>query len=183
MYLEQLKEALPVSAKDIRLNISTVLTEEGAPDLSAAQRYGIALSCAYATKDKTLISSMLEEARPHLSESEIEAAKSAAMIMAMNNVYYRFVHLVSDKSYATMPAGLRMTVLSNPGIPKLDFELSCLAVSAFNGCGMCMDAHMHVLSKAGISKQAIQSSVRIAAVIDAVAVGLACTGEELVSSR
>lgn len=175
MNLEQLKEALPASAKDIRLNVSTVLTEEGAPDLSAAQRYGIALSCAYATKNNTLIPAMLEEAKQYLAENEIEAAKSAATIMAMNNIYYRFIHLVSDKSYASMPASLRMTVISNPGIPKLDFELSCLAVSALNGCGMCIDAHTHILVKEGMSKQAIQSSVRIAAVMHAVAVGLACT--------
>lgn len=172
MHLEQLKEALPTSAKDIRLNLSMVLTEEGAPDLNAIQRYGIALACAYATKNKICMLAVLGDATHYLSEEEIEAAKSAATIMAMNNIYYRFVHLVGDKSYGSMPAGLRMTVISNPGIPKLDFELNCLAVSALNGCGMCIEAHTHALVKGGISKQAIQSAIRIAAVINAVATGV-----------
>ena len=46
----------------------------------------------------------------------------------MNNIYYRFVHLSNDKSFSTMPAKLRMNVIGNPGIDKVDFELSCLAV-------------------------------------------------------
>ena len=91
------------------------------------------------------------------------------IIMAMNNIYYRFIHLASDKSYTSMPAKLRMNVIANPGIDKSNFELNCLAVSAINGCGMCMDAHAHELNKAGISKLAIQSTVRIAAVVNAVA--------------
>jgi alkyl hydroperoxide reductase subunit D len=92
--------------------------------------------------------------------------------MAMNNIYYRFAHLVSDKSYAGMPAKLRMNVIANSGIDKSDFELCCLAVSALNGCGMCMEAHTHELVKAGFSKQAIQSCVRIAAVMNAAAMGV-----------
>ena len=61
--------------------------------------------------------------------------------MAMNNVYYRFVHLASNPEYGTMPAKLRMNVIGTPGIDKDDFELFSLAVSAMNGCGMCIDSH------------------------------------------
>ncbi|MBV9576880.1 MAG: carboxymuconolactone decarboxylase family protein [Gammaproteobacteria bacterium] len=64
---------------------------------------------------------------------------------------------------------LRMNVIANPSIDKVDFELSCLAVSAINGCGMCMDAHTHELSKVAISQVAIQSAIRIASVVNAVA--------------
>jgi alkyl hydroperoxide reductase subunit D len=170
MNIQTLKEQLPQSAKDIKLNLSTVLSEEGSPELNLNQIYSIALACAYAVKSKNLIEALLEEAR--LPDACIEAAKSAASIMAMNNIYYRFVHLVSDKSYASMPAKLRMNVIGNPGIDKIDFELSCLAVSAINGCGMCMDAHAKTLEQAGLSKIAIQSAVRVAAVIHAVSVSL-----------
>ena len=90
----------------------------------------------------------------------------------MNNVYYRFLHLVSEKEYQTMPAGLRMSVIGNPGIPKADFELMSLAVSAINGCGLCIDSHEKVLRKEGVTAQAIQSAVRIAAVLQAVAATL-----------
>lgn len=46
-----------------------------------------------------------------------------------------------------MPANLRMSVIGNPGIDKVNFELNCLAVSAINGCGMCIEAHTSWLNK------------------------------------
>lgn len=172
MTIEQLKNALPECAKDIKLNLSTILTEEGAPDLTLNQILGVALACAYTTKNAQVIDAMLAQSSQQLSEAQIQAAKAAAIMMAMNNIYYRFTHLVSDKSYSTMPAKLRMSVIGNPGITKVDFELFCLAVSAMNGCGLCLDAHAKELNKAGVSNVAIQSAVRIASVLNAVAVGL-----------
>ena len=94
---------------------------------------------------------------------------AAAAVMAMNNVYYRFTHLAGNKEYLTMPAKLRMNVIGAPGIDKVDFELFSLAVSAMNGCGMCIDAHENVLKKAGATAEAIQTAVRIGAVMTAVA--------------
>lgn len=172
MSLEQLKNNLPASAKDIKINIGTVLSEEGAPGLNQKQIYGIALACAYNLKNNHLIEALLNTIQDQLSEAEIQATQSASIIMAMNNIYYRFVHLMEDKSYASMPARLRMSVIGNPGIDKLDFELSCLAVSALNGCGMCMEAHAHELVKGGLSKESVQSAVRIAAVLNAVNVAM-----------
>ncbi len=168
MTLEALKDSLGDYAKDIKLNLSSVLTTEGAPDLTQNQIYGIALASAYSTKSAAVTAAVKLEALI-LSEAEVNAARAAASIMAMNNVYYRFVHLASDKEYGKMPARLRMNIISNPGIAKVDFELYCLAVSAINGCGMCMDAHIHEVTKAGISKAGVQSTVRIAAVINAAA--------------
>jgi len=108
-------------------------------------------------------------ARAELDEAGITGAKAAAAVMGMNNVYYRFVHLVGDADYQTMPARLRMNVMANPGIDKLDFELYSLAVSAVNGCGLCIESHEKLLRKHEVSREAIQSAVRIAAVIHAVA--------------
>ncbi|HEX4045931.1 MAG TPA: carboxymuconolactone decarboxylase family protein [Gammaproteobacteria bacterium] len=172
MSIEQLKTQLPDSAKDIKLNLSNVLTEEGAPDLTQKQIHLIALASAYTTKNSQVITLLHAELSQHLTEIEINAAKAAATIMAMNNIYYRFIHLVSDKSFASMPAKLRMNVIGNSGIEKVNFELSCLAVSAINGCGMCIDAHTQELIKAGVSKLAIQSTVRIASVLNAAAAGI-----------
>ncbi len=89
--------------------------------------------------------------------------------MAMNNVYYRFAHLVSDGEYAKMPANLRMNVISNPGIDKVDLELMSLAVSAVNGCAMCMDAHVVEVVKGGVTRQSVQTAIRIGAVLSAAA--------------
>ncbi len=167
MSLSQLTARLGDSAKDIKLNVSSVLSEEGAPDLNANQIAGIALASAYATKNSALVHALLDQTI--LSEAEVHAAKAAATIMAMNNIYYRFTHLVGDKDFSTMPARLRMNVIGNPGIAKVDFELFSLAVSAINGCGMCMEAHVHEVIKAGLSKTAVQSTIRIASVVNALA--------------
>ena len=88
--------------------------------------------------------------------------------MGMNNVYYRFTHLVGG-DYPSMPAKLRMNVMARPGVEKVDFELWSLAVSAINGCGMCMESHEKVVLHGGLTKEQVQAAVRIAAVVHAVA--------------
>ncbi len=172
MSIKDLRAALPEFAKDIKLNLGSVLTEEGSTGLTESQIAMIALGSAYATKDRTVIEGMLGSAEAVLSDTEITAVKAATTIMAMNNVYYRFTHLVNDKSYGTMPAKLRMNVMANPGIEKIDFELISLAVSAIEGCGLCIDSHVAVIAKHGISKEGIQSAIRIAATINATAQAL-----------
>ena len=180
MSIQQLKSQFGDHAKDIKLNLGSVLSEEGAPDLTQNQIYGIALASAYATKNATVAKALINEVSGQLPEPERLAAKAAATIMAMNNIYYRFCHMVSDKEYAKLPAKLRMNVIGAPGIEKVDFELYCLAVSAINGCGMCVDAHVHEVTKAGISKHGVQSCIRIAAVINATAQALSI--EEMTAS-
>jgi len=169
MNIQTLKNQLGDYAKDTKLNLSAVLSEEGSTDLKLNQIFGIALASAYSTKDATVIAAVAGEAASVLSEAEVTAAKAAATIMGMNNVYYRFLHLVGDKDYGKMPAKLRMNVIGAPGIDKVDFELYSLAVSAINGCGMCMDAHVHEVTKGGVSKTGVQSCIRIAAVVNAAA--------------
>ena len=171
MSLNALKASIPDYAKDIRLNLDSVLGESGAAGLTNKQIALVALSSAIASRHAPLVS-IEEFAAPHASAQELNGARTAAAIMAMNNVYYRFTHLVSDTEYSTMRAGLRMNAMSNPGCDKIDFELCSLAVSAINGCGMCMDSHEKTLRKHGIASQAIQSAVRIASVIHAAAVTL-----------
>lgn len=173
MSIEQLKNQLPDFAKDIRLNLGSVLSPEGAPELGKNQILGVALAVAYATKHPEVIANIEAEAAEVLSEAELLAAKSAASIMAMNNIYYRFVHLSGDAEYKKMPAKLRMNVIGAPGIEKVDFELYSLAVSAINGCGMCIESHVHEVEKGGLSKVAVQSAIRVAAVVNAAAQALA----------
>ena len=115
---------------------------------------------------------MLASFAPQLSPEALAAAKAAAAIMGMNNIYYRFTHLASAPDYKTLPARLRMNVIGKPGVDKADFELWCLAVSAINGCGTCIDSHEKVLRDAGLTTEQIQASVRIAAVVHAIAATL-----------
>ncbi|MAS86470.1 MAG: alkyl hydroperoxide reductase [Micavibrio sp.] len=165
MSIDTLKELLPDYAKDIKLNLSSLANEE---ILTDQQKWGTFLASAMAGRNATVIKAVEAEASQHLSTEALTAAKAAASIMAMNNVYYRFVHLAANKEYQTLPAKLRMNVIGAPGIEKADFELYSLAVSAINGCGMCIDAHEAQLLKEGLSKDAIQASIRIGATIQAV---------------
>jgi len=167
MNITMIKEQLPEYAKDIKLNLSSVLKVEG--ELNEKQIACIASASAYSTKNKVLIGALEEEYGSILEDADINAAKASASIMAMNNVYYRFTHLVGDAEFMRMPAKLRMNVIANPGIDKVNFELMSLAVSAINGCGLCMESHTKVILKAGISRAAIQHAVRIASVINAAA--------------
>lgn len=169
MAIDKIRDALPDYAKDLKLNLSSLLNDSV---LSEQQRWGTFLATALASRNARLIAAMSAEAGQHLSPEAVTAAKAAASIMAMNNIYYRFTHLASDPDYGTMPARLRMNVIANPGVEKADFELWSLAVSAINGCGKCIDAHDQVLRKAGVSREAIQQAVRIASVIHAVAATL-----------
>ncbi|MCB8822572.1 carboxymuconolactone decarboxylase family protein [Microvirga rosea] len=169
MSIEQLKEMLPAFAKDVRLNLSSLATDES---LSPQRKYGLFIACGIATRNATVAQALEAEAKPHLSPQALDAARAAASIMAMNNIYYRFVHLASNKEYGKMPARLRMNVVGNPGVEKADFELWSLAVSAINGCGLCIDSHEKVLRDAGVTSAEIHTAVRFAAVIQSTAVSL-----------
>jgi alkyl hydroperoxide reductase subunit D len=169
MKIEQTRDALPDYARDLKLNLGTVLSPNGAPGLNEKQIWSIALASAIAARNTGFARSIEAEAREHLADVDIEGAKAAAAIMGMNNIYYRFLHLVEDGEYQGMPARLRMNVIANHGIDKLDFELISLAVSAVNGCGLCVTSHEKKLRQHEVSRESIQSAVRIAATIHAVA--------------
>ncbi|WP_377269629.1 alkyl hydroperoxide reductase [Peterkaempfera sp. SMS 1(5)a] len=173
MALDALKAALPDYAKDLKLNLGSVIGNSGLPE---QQLWGTVLACAIASRSARVLTELEPEAREHLSEQAYTASKSAAAIMAMNNVYYRTLHLLSDKEYSTMRAGLRMNVIGNPGVEKIDFELWSFAVSAINGCGMCLDSHEQVLRKAGVERETVQEAAKIAAVVAAVAATLDAEG-------
>ena len=169
MSVESIRAALPDYARDLKLNLSSVLTPGS---LNDQQIWGTALASAIASRNKGLQEAIAAEAQARLAPAVLNAAKAAAAIMGMNNVYYRFTHLVGSPDYRTMPARLRMNVIGNPGVDRLDFELWCLAVSAINGCGMCLEAHDREVLAKGASREMVQDAVRIASVIHAVAVTL-----------
>lgn len=166
MSLDDLKNRLPDYAKDLKLNLSSLARET---ELDDQKKWGTFLASAHAVGQKDVLAAIEAEVEPHLSEDARKAAKAASAIMGMNNVYYRFAHLVSNKEYRTLPAKLRMNVIGAPGVEKADFELWSMAVSAINGCGMCMDSHEAELRKHGLTASQVQAAVRIGAVVNAVA--------------
>ena len=170
MSLTELRNSLPDYAKDLKLNLDSVLGEAGSPGIDGKQIRTIALASAIASRHAPLVAAIEAFAAEQLSPEEINGARAAAAIMAMNNVYYRATHLIENDEYSTLRAGLRMNVMASPGIDKITFELASLAVSAINGCGMCMDSHEKTIRKHEVSAQGVQSALKIAAVIHAVAV-------------
>jgi lipoyl-dependent peroxiredoxin subunit D len=166
MNLDELIESIPSYAKDLKLNFSSVIRQQ--TDLSEQQAWGTLVATAIASRNAGLTKAALEEAATHLSPEALEAAKGAAAIMGMNNIFYRFLHLTSNEKYGTMRAGLRMNVMRTHGIDPLDFELWSIAVSAINGCGACVDSHEKTLREKGISEEKILAAIRIASVVHAI---------------
>ena len=167
--LDTIRGSIPDYARDLSLNLGSVLAPTGAPGLTETQIWAIALASAIASRNASFTRDIDSIAAAHLDPAYVKAARAAAAIMGMNNVYYRFLHLAGDAEYGQMPARLRMNVIGNPGIAKADFELLSLAVSAINGCGMCIESHEKQLRQHGLSREAVQSAVRIAATVHAVA--------------
>jgi alkyl hydroperoxide reductase subunit D len=164
--LDNLLDALPGYAKDLKLNFSSLVRNQA--ELTPAQVWGTVVASAMASRNPELTQAALAEASA-VAPEVLEAAKAAAAIMGMNNVYYRFTHLVSNEKYRTLPARLRMNVMRTHGAAPLDFELWCTAVSAINGCGACVDSHERTLREKGVPEETIAAAIRIAAVMHAVA--------------
>jgi len=166
MSIDALRDLLPAYAKDLSLNLSSLASETV---LNDQQKWGCFLASAYAVGEPGTVRALDDAARAAgLSEETANAAKAAAAIMGMNNVYYRTLHLLKNAEYRTLPARLRMNVIANPGADKTDFELWCIAVSAINGCGACLDSHEEELRKRAVPAAQIQAAFRIAAVVNAV---------------
>ncbi|MET8230455.1 carboxymuconolactone decarboxylase family protein [Micromonospora sp. NPDC005298] len=169
MGLDAIRAALPAYARDIALNLDSTV---GASALTPAQAWGTALACAVAARNPVVLREIAAEALGHLGPDGVEAAKGAAAIMAMTNTYYRARHHIGDERYAALPARLRMRIVARPGVDKGNFKLWCLAVSAINGCDICLRTHEKTLSGAGFTPEQVNEALRISAVVHAAAVTL-----------
>jgi alkyl hydroperoxide reductase subunit D len=174
MSIQTLKDRLPDYAKDLKLNLGSLAAETILNDTLKA---GTFVAAAFASRNPEVIAAINAEFADKLVPVDFTAAKAAAAIMGMNNVYYRFLHLAENEEYSRLPAKLRMNVIGAPGTAKENFELWSLAVSAINGCGMCITAHEKVVRAAGLTAEQVQAAVRIAAVVHAVAVALEAEAE------
>jgi alkyl hydroperoxide reductase subunit D len=167
--LDALRDALPDDLKDIRLNLSSVLTGE---NLEPAQALGIALAAARFVRAQPLAAALESDIRTSLGDAAAPAisdAVAAAGLMAMNTVYYRFRHMLGKESYEARPPRLRMSRMMQPATTKADFELMSLACAALAGCELCIKNHEASLVHLGVSEDACHDAVRIAAVINAAA--------------
>ncbi|HEY6723131.1 MAG TPA: carboxymuconolactone decarboxylase family protein [Polyangiaceae bacterium] len=171
--LSDLRDRLPEVARDIKLNLQAVLQSEA---LSKSQLWGVAITSALAARSERLRAALTAEAarvlEPAQHRAVVDDARAASVLMAMNNVFYRFRHMVDKASYAEKPARLRMNRLGKPATDKLTFELCCLVASAINGCETCVQAHERVVVTGGISEDAVHDAIRLAATVQAAALAL-----------
>lgn len=168
--VETLRARLPEYARDIKLNLQSVLQPGGT--LSTEQRWGVAVASAAASRNGELLDAMLADAQAEVSPAVVEDALAAAALMGMNNVYYRFRHLIGKPSYEQKPARLRMQRIAKPATNKADFELFCIAVSAINACELCLRSHEAVVLEGGLTEDHVHEAARIAAVVNATAISL-----------
>ncbi|WP_303827128.1 carboxymuconolactone decarboxylase family protein [Asticcacaulis taihuensis] len=165
MSIETLQSLIPAYARDLSSNLTNLLNETIVND---QQKWGTFLSCAHAVGVPAVVKNIEAAAGEVMASEAMTAAKAAAAIMGLNNVYFRALHLMQNKEYEKMRAGLRMNILTNPGVDKVDFELWSLAVSAVNACGLCMDSHEKVLRNHGVTAVQIQAALRIASTVNAI---------------
>lgn len=168
--LNSLRESLPDAARDIKINLQNVLAPAV---LNLAQTWGVALACAYTARNQTLTEAILADARAAgVEDPVLDDARAAAILMGMNNVYYRFRHRIGKEAYSQKPARLRMLRTTQVASSKVDFELFCFAASAINDCESCMRSHEAVVIEGGLSEDHVHDAVRIAATIHAAAIAL-----------
>jgi alkyl hydroperoxide reductase subunit D len=162
--IQEIADTFPDAARDVRMNLPAVLAESS---LEPRVAHAVALASAFASRSEALARAI--ESSEHLDEDAKDDARAAAALMAMNNVFYRFRHMIGKPVYTEMPARLRMTRLAKPRMPKVDFELLSLAVSAIHGCEACVRAHERAVLDGGKSEANVLDAVRIASVVHAAA--------------
>ena len=167
--VEQLAGEIAEPARDIKLNLQSVLASGS---LTPAQRWGVAIASAVASRNVRLQVALIADARAEVDAAVVDDAVAAAAIMGMNNVFYRFRHMIGKSSYGDRPARLRMNRLVKPSGNKVDFELYALAASAVGGCESCMRSHEHVVLEGGLTEEQVHDAVRIAAAIHGAAIAL-----------
>ena len=165
MSIENLKNAVPEFAKDLKLNLGSITRTT---ELDSEQLWGALLASAAATRNPQVLAEIGAEAADNLSAEAYQAALGAASIMGMNNVFYRGRHFL-EGAYDDLRAGLRMNIIGNPGVDKANFELWSFAVSAINGCSACVASHEHVVREAGVSRETVLEALKVASIVAGVA--------------
>ena len=164
-WVDKLKEGLPDYAKDTRLNLDAVVKRSTLDPLEAQC---VALAAAFATGNSKLwtwISTQIAGS----GDTDVNAAITAASLMAMNNVWYPFVEMADDAQLKGLPAQLRMNAIAtHGGTTKARFEAYSLAASIVGKCHFCVRAHYDTLKQEGYTVEQLRDIGRIAAVMTAV---------------
>lgn len=149
--------------RDLKVNLANALASD---HLSEKETALLALAIAVNEKNKTLTSSFEKLSKEkEAGDEEIAEAIACASLLASNNVLYRFRHFTKKDRYNQLPARIKMNIMMKPVLGKEFFELISLAVSAVNGCEMCVASHEASLIELGASEERIFDAVRLASVV------------------
>ncbi|GAB3992098.1 carboxymuconolactone decarboxylase family protein [Spirosoma daeguense] len=150
--------------RDLKINVGNVLNSS--QNLNKRETLLLALSVAVNEKYQPLIDSLSGLARQEgASDAEVAETIACTSLLSTNNVFYRFRHFVSKDYYQQTQPGIRMSIMMNPVLGKEFFELMSLAVSAVNGCELCVRSHEESVLKHGASEARIFDAIRLASVI------------------
>jgi len=149
--------------RDLKLNFTSTLTSA---HLTAKECALLGLSTAVNNNNTPLTVFFTKYAQDQGADAaEIAEAVGCASLLASNNVFYRFRHFTQKEKYTQIPARIRMQLMMKPVTGKEFFELMSLAISAVNGCEMCVNAHEDSLIKLSTTEERIFDAVRIASLI------------------
>lgn len=149
--------------RDLKLNFSSTFTSGHLTDKECAL---IALSIAVNNNNKVLTDFFEKLAvTKEATAEEVAEAVGSASLLALNNVFYRFRHFTGKEKYTQIPARVRMQIMSSPVTGKEFFELMSIAVSAVNGCEMCVNAHEKSILALGATEERVFDAVRIASIV------------------
>lgn len=163
-WVDDVKNSIPDHAKDIKLNLDSVINRSGLDEVDA---HACALAAAIASGNGELAYE-IQHNGPLRGADEREAAKTAAALMGMNNVYYPFVEMTGEEELKKSPSGLRMNAYAtHGGVSKKKFEMYALSASIVGKCHFCVKSHYDLLKKEGMTVQQLQSVARIASVVSA----------------
>ena len=164
-WVDTLKDQIPDYAKDIRLNLDSVIARSTITDADVVK--GIALASAVAAGNKKIIDAVVSE---FANDVERQAALTAAALMGMNNVWYPYVEMTGDDNLKNLPAQLRMNAYAtHGGSTKANFEAYALAASIVGKCHFCVKSHYLTLQKEGFTIEQLRDLGRIASVINSTA--------------
>ena len=165
-WVEIIKDSIPDHSKDIKLNLDAVINRSL---LSVEDTHACAFAAALAAGNGELAFAIMTSGELDNFKAETEAAKTAASLMAMNNVWYPFVEMCNDPELKGLPAGLRMNAYAtHGGVSKKKFELYALVASIIGKCHFCVKNHYDVLRKEGMTVQELHHAGKIAAVINSI---------------
>ncbi|MDR6195385.1 carboxymuconolactone decarboxylase family protein [Siphonobacter sp. SORGH_AS_0500] len=149
--------------KDLRINVQNVLKSQ---NINKKEAYLMALGVAINEKSVPAVLEAIESSAKAegAEEKEIQEVAACVSLMNANNVFYRFRHFMDSETYNNMPAGIKMSIMMNPVLGKEYFELLSLAISAINGCEMCVTSHEASVRQHGASQARVFDAIRLAAI-------------------